>query len=232
LKALAKRPAERPQTARHLGASLRKLLPDLLDTRVGRGKEDAAGPSSSKRAQAFERPQSSPSNEVQVARSLESARTMVADGRLSAPASVVLHEREPDSDSSDDLRTLVRASVADLPALSNGFAPPPFTPVFGPPPPAPRPFTRTEKSFTDDRVPHARGAPPAPVGIVAAPLLPPGPGAAMPPFPSFTPFPQPGPPPRVAGSDAWTRGSRGLLLGFAFGVTIVAMMIAAFVLLR
>lgn len=185
---------------------------------------------------------------------------MVADDRVSAPASVVLHEREPEPDSSDNLRTLVRASWPDLPVSPEGFPPPPlpvqpFAPTFGRPPDAPtfgapppfgepKPFAKTEKSISQDLVPQARGQRPAPVGIVAASPLQPGPYAVIPPaapaapvaptMPSFTP-------PLLLASSAslplasnasWTSGSRGLLIGFAFGVTIVMLMVAAYVLLR
>ncbi len=236
LKALAKRPADRPQTARHLGASLRKLLPDLLDARVGRQKAEGRGASSSQRSQetALAGPQARPTAAPFVG-SLEAAKTMVADGRVSAPASVVLHEENLDS--SDNLRTLVRASLPDLLVPSGGFAPPPPAPTFGRPPEAPmfgapppfadpKPFAKTEKSISQDLIPQARGQKPAPVGIMAAPPLLLGPSAAMPP-----PAPPPAPPLPLASSASWTSGSRGLLIGFAFGVTLVGLMVAAYVLL-
>ena len=157
---------------------------------------------------------------------------------------MVLHEREPDSDSSDDLRTLVRASVPELVAGLGGYVPPPssplstpLSPLFARPPAAPTfgappspgeplPFTKTEKSISQDLIPQGRGQRPAPVGIVAAPPLPLPPGLAAAPLAPFAP------PLPLAAPASWTSGSRGLLIGFAFGVTIVVLLVAGYVLFR
>jgi serine/threonine-protein kinase len=235
-KALSKRPAERHQTARHLGATLRKLLPEIPDTQVGL-KKGAAGRSVRPTAVTMAAPVATPSRLVPFTSADELARTLVAEV---SPAPAPHHEEEPDS--SDNLRTLVRPSLADIPAPVGGFAPPPsaFAPSFGsppeapafgaPPPPAAAPpsFARTEKSISSDLVPLARGHAPAPVDIVAPAPLAASPHGAPPPAAAFAPRAPLAP--RAAPASSMS-GSRGLLLGLALGLTIVGLMIAAYVLL-
>jgi hypothetical protein len=139
------------------------------------------------------------------------------------------------------------------PKAASSFGPPPVAPTFGAPPlpaGAPQPFARTERSIPSHLIPQARGH--APVAIVApSPLHADPPTAPQPyraaPAPSapalFAPPPQVAPiapvpfiaPVAPSASSAEPvsslRGSRGLLIGFAFGVTIVGVMVVAYALL-
>jgi serine/threonine-protein kinase len=261
VKALAKHPADRHQTALHLGASLRKLLPDLPDTRVGLQKGEAGGAGSSQRPTAV---------------AIEAATTtpLRTPGRggpdVATPRSPLGSARPSDEemrqdempDSIDNLRTMIRTSTSAVaipmgaivpPKAASSFGPPPVAPTFGAPPlpaDAPQPFIRTERSIPSHLIPQARGH--APVAIVApTPLHAEPPTAPQPyraaPAPSapapFAPPPQVAPiapVPRIApvapsASSAEPasslRGSRGLLIGFAFGVTIVGVMVVAYALL-
>jgi eukaryotic-like serine/threonine-protein kinase len=235
LKALSKRPAERHQTARHLGASLRKLLPEIPEVHVGLKKGAAGGAGSSQRPTAvtMEMPPAPPPLRAPFAGAIDAAKTPVGEGRGSAP------DQDELPDSSDDQRTLVRTSESEIAvplrgfALAPGaatapFAPPPRAPTFGTPPPAATPinaFARTEKSITSDLIPHARGHAPAPVDVVAAaPLAYAPPPLAPAPFAPFAP-------PRPRSPASAVSGTRGLLLGLAIGLTIVAGMIVAYLLL-
>ena len=85
MKALAKKPSDRFQTARHLGASLLKLLPDLPDAPVG------TGPTSKRQISSMwprEGPRSTPSLPD---RSLESAQTLTSGLEVGPPPSVKLN---------------------------------------------------------------------------------------------------------------------------------------------
>jgi serine/threonine-protein kinase len=91
MKALSKKPTDRHQTARHLASTLRKLLPELADTRVAKAGRPAPG---SLRAGGARPPPgrdgSSPALKS-MDDPMESANTMVAQGAGGPPASVVLH---------------------------------------------------------------------------------------------------------------------------------------------
>ncbi len=221
LKTLSKRPAERHQTARHLGASLRKLLPDIPETRVGLARGDAHGAGTSTRPTAvtLDVPPPSPPRAAPSAGALPGVKTPIGEGR----------ERDDEMpDSSDDQRTLVRTSSADIAVSPRGFAAPPLAPTFGPPPPVPAPvvaFARTEKSISSDVIPHARGHAAAAVNVVAPPPLAPGAYFAPAPAPAPAPAAFTRPPARAATSPV--SGA----LGLAIGLSIVALMIAAYVLL-
>ena len=88
MKALAKKPAERHQTARHLGASLRKLLPDIPDVSVGEGVVSRRQTSSMWPREA-PRPPDPPSRPEP---SLESARTLTSSLEVGPPPPVHLHQ--------------------------------------------------------------------------------------------------------------------------------------------
>ena len=252
LKALAKRPAERHQTARHLGASLRKLLPDLAETHVGLKKGAAGGAASSHRplAVTMEAPALTPPRAAPFAGAIDATKTPGGDGMLRA-----LDDADEMADSSDNQRTMVRTSASEIAVPLGGFATfpetpplpplpaPPPAPTFGPPPHAPtfgappagrapiNAFARTEKSISSDLIPRARGHAPAPVDVVApAPLLP---GAYAAPLPVAAPSASPAlyTPLRARAPASAVSGARGLFLGLAIGLTIVGVMIVAYVLL-
>jgi hypothetical protein len=139
------------------------------------------------------------------------------------------------------------------PRAASSFGPPPVAPTFGAPPlpaGAPKPFVRTERSIPSDLIPQARGH--APVAIVApAPLYADPPTAPQPyrvapapdapaqlapppqvaPFVPFAPVAPVAPRAPTAAPASSLRGSRGLLVGLAFGVTIVGVMVVAYALL-
>jgi serine/threonine-protein kinase len=250
LKALSKRPAERHQTARHLGASLRKLLPDIPETHVGLKKGAAGGAGSSHRPQAvtMEAPAPTPPRAAPYAGAIDAAKTPVGEGVADA-----LDDDEM-ADSSDNQRTMVRTSASDIAVPLGGFAAYPETPPldvappaprFGPPPEAPRfgapppladrapvnAFARTERSISSDLIPHARGHAPAPVDVVAPAPLPPGAYPAPLPFPGPAVAPALYTPLRARAPASARSGTRSLLLGLAIGLAIVAGMIVAYVLL-
>ncbi|MEP7119943.1 MAG: protein kinase [Byssovorax sp.] len=240
LKALSKRPSDRHQTARHLGASLRKLLPEIPDTQVGLKKGAAGGAGSSQRPTAvtIEAPAPSPLRRAPFAGAVDASKTPVGEARGSDDDNDL-------PDSSDNQRTLVRTSAHEIAvplgafALTNEapaapaaprFGPPPEAPTFGVPPTVRAPvnaFARTEKSISSDLIPHARGHAPASVDVVAPAPMPPGgyavPGPAASPA-LYTPL-------RARPPASSVSGVRGLLLGLAIGLAIVALMIVAYVLL-
>ena len=246
LKALAKRPAERHQTARHLGASLRKLLPDIPETHVGLKKGAAGGAGSSHRplAVTMEAPAPTPPRRAPFAGAVDAAKTPVGEG-----VSGALDDDDDMADSSDNQRTLVRTSLDEIavpfgsfgsaaalaPPAAPSFGAPPQAPTFGAPPPARiavNAFARTEKSISSDQIPRARGHAPAPVDVVApAPLIPGGyhapppqlVGQAAPPA-LYTPL-------RARAPASAVSGVRGLVLGLAIGMAIVGLLIVAYVLL-
>jgi serine/threonine-protein kinase len=225
LKALSKRPAERHQTARHLGASLRKLLPEIPETRVGLARGDAHGAGASTRPTAvtLDVPPPSPPPSPPRAGASTGVKTPIGEGRE-------LDDEMPDS--SDDPRTLVRTSSEEIAVPHGSFTAPVEAPTFGPPPPVAArvvAFTRTEKSISSDVIPHARGHAAAAVNVVAAPPLAPGAYFAPAPAPAPPPTTFTRPPARAATSPV--SGMRGLGLGLAIGLSIVALMIAAYVLL-
>jgi serine/threonine-protein kinase len=229
MKALSKRPAERHQTARHLGATLRKLLPDLADAQVGLRKGDAGGAGSSERPTAvtMEAPPPKAPYRAPFAGAFPAAKTPIG-----APDS------DDMADSSDNQRTLVHTSTSNPGFPAQGYAAPAPAPTFGPPPEAPTfdaaprarapvsAFARTEKSISSDLIPQARGHVPAPVDVVAPAPLPPG---AYTPMPAPAPWEAPRPPVRVASSAA--SGARSLVLGLVIGVTIVAVLFVVYLLL-
>ena len=137
MKALAKKPTDRHQTARHLAATLRKILPDLIDVPVG--KVAKAYPGSLRPGGPRSRPAPAPAAGAPAALPdvMESAKTMVAEGLAGPPPAVVLRaESGPSSDdmvdsaparirrvddddddskdSDDSMRTLVRAPMREV----------------------------------------------------------------------------------------------------------------------
>ncbi len=113
LKALAKRPTERHPTARHLAASLRKILAELPDApypsaRAGRDIDEATTDSFS-----VDVPLTSTAPDVMM-----SAKTVVANGISGPPPSVLVRETEP------------RKALAILSRhpVKNAEAPPPAPP--------------------------------------------------------------------------------------------------------
>ena len=260
LKALAKRPADRHQTALHLGASLRKLLPDIPDTRVGLQKGEASGAGSSQRQTALTLDPAT-TTPLHTPRGPDVATPRSPLG-LEKPSGEEMLDEMPDS--TDNLRTMIRTSTSAVaipmgaivpPRAASSFGPPPVAPTFGAPPlptDTPKTFVRTERSIPSDLIPQARGH--APVAIVAPsplhaePPTAPQPHRAAPALSAPAPF---APPPQVApialvaliapvapsassAAPAFSlslRGSRGLLIGFALGVTIVGVMVVAYALL-
>jgi hypothetical protein len=269
LKALAKRPADRHQTALHLGASLRKILPELTEDRVGLQKGDAGGAGSSKRptavtidaAKAAAAPPNGPRGgglDVAAARSQQGSGGPLDGG---------MGDDDMPPESIDNLRTMIRTSAFDIavpmgaaaqPRVAPTFGPPPAAPTFGAPPLAAgsKPFSRTERSISSDVISQARGHAPGPVAIVAptphhaeAPhqrraevpgAEPPGPPAHVAPFVAHAPSApaahaaaasHAAPMAPSASPVSSLRGSRGLLVGLAFGVTIVGVMVVAYALL-
>ncbi|MEO5727375.1 MAG: serine/threonine-protein kinase, partial [Byssovorax sp.] len=167
LKALAKRPADRHQTALHLGASLRKLLPDIPDTRVGLQKGEAGGAGSSQRptAVALDAATTTPLHTPR--RSGPDVATPRSPLGLERPSNEDMLDEMPDS--IDNLRTMIRTSTSAVaipmgaivpPRAASSFGPPPVAPTFGAPPlaaEAPKAFVRTERSIPSDLIPQARG---------------------------------------------------------------------------
>jgi serine/threonine-protein kinase len=102
MKALAKKPTDRHQTARHLASTLRKILPDLPDVAIGKvakpqlGSLRLGGPRSKAAPAAGAPATPAPAPEV-----MESAKTMVASNLAGPPPSVVL--RNDGAPSSDDM---------------------------------------------------------------------------------------------------------------------------------
>jgi serine/threonine-protein kinase len=251
LKALSKRPAERHQSARHLGATLRKLLPDIPEAHVGLKKGAAGGVGSSQRPMAvtMEAPAPTPPRQAPFAGAVDAAKTPVGESVGDARG-----DRDGDDDlpdSSDNQRTLVRTSVDEIAVPLGGFGSaavvpqPPAAPSFGAPPPAPtfgappapagrgpvNAFARTEKSISSDLIPHARGHAPAPVDVVAPAPMPPGGYAPAPQLAGQTAAPALYTPLRARAEASAMSGARGLLLGLAIGLTIVGLMIVGYVLL-
>ncbi len=243
LKALAKRPAERHQTARHLGASLRKLLPEIPETHVGLNNGAAGGAGSSHRPMAvtMEAPPQTPPRHAPLAGAIDAAKTPVGEGARSSPHDEAVDNDLPDS--SDNQRTLMRTSTDEIAVPLGSFAvpteaspapifgSPPAVPTFGAPPPGNAPigaFARTEKSISSDLISQARGHAPAPVDVVALPPFVPA-AYAAPPSPAAAPPPYARAPARSPASAV--SGARGLFFGLAIGLTIVAAMVVAYVLL-
>jgi len=123
LKALAKKPTDRHQTARHLASTLRKILPDLPDVQVAKVQPRAPG---SLRLSTRSRPGAAPPAAGRpLDDPMESAKTMVAQaGPGAGPASVVLHGSEGPPSEPDSERAIIRPA-AGAPA----FRPPPARPA-------------------------------------------------------------------------------------------------------
>jgi serine/threonine-protein kinase len=222
MKALAKKPTDRHQTARHLASTLRKILPDLPDVQVAKVKPMAPG--SLRMSTRQGRSLAPPPAAGRADDAMESAKTMVAQGAPAGPASVVLHgsdgpisevdseraairpaaaapafppppakaparDDEPpssDSDSDEDMRTLVRAPQEEEPAPR--FVGPKKTEVMVPAAGAPPdPTSKAARSATPNPAPSPAAAPPA----VAKPP------AEAPPKPAEPAGGPPKPPPRV-----------------------------------
>jgi serine/threonine-protein kinase len=143
LKALAKKPSERHPTARHLGATLRKLLPELSDvslTKVPISRRQLSSLNEWQMPPLSGGISSRPMDLLPTARPAElfgSAKTMVAElDSTGAPPAVVVHDEidlplpdappslppeapEPQGPDSDELmdstRTIIRASSPDDP---------------------------------------------------------------------------------------------------------------------
>ncbi len=126
LKALAKKPTERHQTARHLASALRKILPDIPDIRVGAGRPGAPSKRPSKVAAGRGNTSVSASAPPPADAPMESAKTVVAPmNQVNLPPAVVRSGGEPPSsrapssrhitaegpasDTGDEARTLVRS---------------------------------------------------------------------------------------------------------------------------
>jgi eukaryotic-like serine/threonine-protein kinase len=113
MKALAKKPADRHQTARHLASTLRKIEPELADMPVA-----AAGsvrrPTSSYRPRGLSSVVAPPPSSDEGGR-MESARTLVAaDGQVdSPPPPALLHGEEAPSTPNIDTPTRVRPADAE-----------------------------------------------------------------------------------------------------------------------
>jgi len=125
LKALSKKPAERHQTARHLGSALRKLLPDLPDVAVAATRTPAKRPAGSIRPQGLSPSASAetsgmPTMEGEISSDrMEQAKTLVAEGMAGPPPAIVFHpdsssliEGPPSSDPSSDPPARIRQAPA------------------------------------------------------------------------------------------------------------------------
>ncbi|MFO0755326.1 MAG: protein kinase [Byssovorax sp.] len=121
LKALSKKPAERHQTARHLGSALRKLLPDLADVPVAATRTPARRPVSSVRPGVTASGGAPPPSVDPDASSdrMESAKTLVAEGMGGPPPAILFHpdsealiEPPPSSDPSSDPPARIRQAPA------------------------------------------------------------------------------------------------------------------------
>ncbi len=122
LKALAKKPTERHQTARHLAATLRKLLPDLPDVKVGqlaKPKPGSLRPRGSTRGSLSDPPRPAVPSEPgdgAASTAMDSAKTMVAGGELGPPGAVVLRaDGGPPSVDTDSTPARIRAPAAGRP---------------------------------------------------------------------------------------------------------------------
>ncbi|MCC6558215.1 MAG: protein kinase, partial [Polyangiaceae bacterium] len=146
LKALAKKPAERHQTARHLGASLRKLAPDLPDVAVGAGVVSKRQTSAGWPREVPPPPPSSPGQDG----SMESARTLTSAipiERAAPPPPVMLHG----------------APTARAPRTNLAAPPPPARSPYQPmemPPPDSEGEVSTVTLVRPDRVPSSGPATP------------------------------------------------------------------------
>jgi len=133
LKALAKKPTERHQTARHLAATLRKLLPDLPDVKVGKVGKPQPGslrPRGSTRNSISDSNRPAAGRDSQAPGAMDSAKTMVAPGELGPPPAVVLRaDIAPLSDpSADSTPARIRPAAgrdADATSGARVKAPPP-----------------------------------------------------------------------------------------------------------
>jgi serine/threonine protein kinase len=125
LKALSKKPAERHQTARHLGSALRKLLPDLPDVAVAATRTPAKRPASSMRPPGIAPgapagPSGTPTMEGEISSDrMEQAKTLVAEGVVGPPPAIVFHPESsnlidgpPSSDPSSDPPARIRQAPA------------------------------------------------------------------------------------------------------------------------
>jgi serine/threonine-protein kinase len=199
MKALAKKPTERHQTARHLASTLRKLLPDLPDVRVAKvGKPQPGSLRQSGRTRNQPAPPPAAGEPPEVA--MESARTMVAESSVMAPPAVVLHEGAPASDPSADSSP---ARIRPAPA------PPPRPAAGAKPAPAPD----DESQDSDDsmrtlvRAPEEQSAPPGPSPLAGAPRFGPQKTEVIMPPSSAAPLPPPPAPPPPANAVSATPGA-------------------------
>ncbi len=142
LKALAKKPTERHQTARHLASTLRKILPDLPDVRVAKVGKPTPGSlrqSGRTRNSAVEAPRPAAGNVTSGGSDLqmESAKTMVAphgstDG--GSPAVVRSGATSSDPDSGVDTPPARIRPAAGTPVTMGETPKPPARPGAAPPP--------------------------------------------------------------------------------------------------
>ena len=138
MKALAKKPTDRHQTARHLASTLRKIVPDLPDVQVSKVAKPAPGSlrPAKTRAPAAGRPADD---------SMESAKTIVAEGSGGPPPAIVV--KSAPASGADAAPPRIRPptppAAPRLGAMALGSLPRP-TPVqagaFPPPKPAPLPL--------------------------------------------------------------------------------------------
>ncbi len=128
LKALSKKPADRHQTARHLGSALRKLLPDVNDVPVVPTRTPVKRPQSARQPpgvadEAIE-VQAPASAEGETASDrMESAKTLVAEGLVGPPPAIIFNaaggiaDGPPSSDPSSDPPARIRQAPAVSPLV-------------------------------------------------------------------------------------------------------------------
>jgi serine/threonine-protein kinase len=138
MKALAKKPTDRHQTARHLASTLRKILPDLADVQVAKIVRRPPGSlrPNAPRPRAGRTEENTPISVDDPG--LESAKTMVAAGVPGAPGPVVLHEGPPSSEDVNSERAQIRqAPVVSAPPVATSSPRPVAIPAPAKPPPPP-----------------------------------------------------------------------------------------------
>jgi serine/threonine-protein kinase len=149
LKALSKKPAERHQTARHLGSALRKMLPDLDDVPVVPTRTKVVRPMSSRHPQSAQSAAAelmAPASAEGAASSdrMESAKTLVAEGLGGPPPAILFNP--------------VSEGLLDAPPSSDPSSDPPArirpAPVVSPP--VPPPVVAKEDDDDDDATDSAR----------------------------------------------------------------------------
>ncbi len=136
MKALSKKPTERQQTARHLAATLRKLLPDLPDVKVAlvakpkpgslrpRTRNSVAAPPPAAGHDGGIRPQTPGRDRTPSEIQMDSAKTMVAPDHLGPPPPVVLQSEggPPSNPSADSTPARIRPAAGGAASSLDGDA--------------------------------------------------------------------------------------------------------------